>query len=411
MLIQLYKQAYSGLSRNSWYLCLVMLINRSGTMVIPFMTIYCTQQLHFSIAQAGLTMMFFGCGSVAGAYVGGRITDKFGFYDVQIAALFSGGLLFILLGQQQTFLGVGAVSFILSFCNDAFRPANSTAIAHYSNDDNRTRSYSLNRLAVNLGWAFGGAIGGFLASINYHSLFWVDGCTNIVAGIMLLRLLPRANFTGTKSTVEVSTEPSASAYKDKVYLLFLLFQLIFAVCFFQIFTMQPVFYKTQWHYSERFIGGLMAFSGTMITVIEMILVHNLDGKRHPLQYTAIGVLVVGCSYALLNILPAAAFSGILVMGIITIGEMMSMPFMSSFWIVRTTASNRGQYAGLYTMTWSAAQIIAPILGSMVIEQINYKALWWLMCILCATASIGFLVLYRVNYSSKQETALLAAEKN
>ncbi|WP_448697920.1 MDR family MFS transporter [Mucilaginibacter sp. AW1-3] len=405
MLIQLYKNAYSGLSRNSWYLCLVMLINRSGTMVIPFMTIYCTQKLHFSITQAGLIMAFFGAGSVAGGFMGGKITDKYGFYDVQVTALVSGGLLFMLLGMQTTFWSVAALSFILSMCNDAFRPANSTAIAHYSLPENKTRSFSLNRLAVNLGWAFGGAIGGFLASFNYHLLFWVDGSTNILAGVMLLVLMPRSNFTKPqKMNAEVKARVS-SAYKDKVYLVFILLQFVFAMCFFQIFTMEPVFYKEQWHLSERFIGGLMAFSGTMITVLEMVLINNLEGKRHNLQFTAIGVLIVGSSFILLNILPALAFTAILSMAIITIGEMMSMPFMSSFFIGRTNDQNRGQYAGLFTMSWSAAQIAAPLIGSKVIAHVNYQALWWLMGILCGIASLGFILLYR--FASRKEQAIMA----
>ncbi|MDB5144474.1 MAG: transporter, partial [Mucilaginibacter sp.] len=153
--VQLYKKAYSGLSRNSWYLCLVMFINRSGTMVIPFMTIYCTQKLHFTVEQAGVIMGLFGIGSLLGAFVGGKVTDKYGFYYVQIFALLVGGLLFILLGFQRTFISIGIVSFILSVCNDSFRPANYAAIVHYSTDENKTRSNSLNRLAVNLGWAFG----------------------------------------------------------------------------------------------------------------------------------------------------------------------------------------------------------------------------------------------------------------
>jgi len=94
--IQLYKQAYSGLSRNSWYLCLVMLVNRSGTMVIPFLTLYCTIQLRFSIREAGYVMAFLGLGSICGAFIGGKITDKLGFYDVQIFALLSGGVFFVL---------------------------------------------------------------------------------------------------------------------------------------------------------------------------------------------------------------------------------------------------------------------------------------------------------------------------
>jgi predicted MFS family arabinose efflux permease len=112
---QLYKQAYSGLSRNSWYLSIVMLINRSGTMVVPFMSIYCIRQLHFSIVEAGTIMSLFGVGSISGAFVGGKLTDKFGFYDLQVGALLSGGILFLILGYQHTFLTVSLGTFVLAF--------------------------------------------------------------------------------------------------------------------------------------------------------------------------------------------------------------------------------------------------------------------------------------------------------
>src|ERR1700749_3512451 len=104
--VQLYKKAYSGLSRNSWYLCLVMFVNRSGTMVIPFMTIYCTQKLHFTVEQTGIIMGLFGLGSLLGAFIGGKVTDRYGFYYVQVFALLAGGFIFILLGLQKSFVSV-----------------------------------------------------------------------------------------------------------------------------------------------------------------------------------------------------------------------------------------------------------------------------------------------------------------
>ena len=85
----LYKNAFTGLSKNTWYLSAVMLVNRSGTMVIPFMTMYCTQQLHFSLTQAGTVMALFGAGAIAGAFIGGKVTDKFGFYHQQLASLWN----------------------------------------------------------------------------------------------------------------------------------------------------------------------------------------------------------------------------------------------------------------------------------------------------------------------------------
>src|SRR6476620_7465095 len=99
----LYKASYSGLSPANWWLSVVMLINRSGTMVVPFMTLYLTQSRHYSISKAGSVMGIFGAGAICGGFIGGRLADRCGFYAVQLVTLSCGGLLFILLGQMRTF--------------------------------------------------------------------------------------------------------------------------------------------------------------------------------------------------------------------------------------------------------------------------------------------------------------------
>lgn len=398
--LNLYKAAYSGLARSSWYLSLVLLVNRSGTMVLPFMTIYCTQHLHFTIAQAGIVMSMFGLGSLAGAFLGGKITDKYGFYDVQFGALLSGGLMFLVLGFQHSLWSVCITTFILSVCNDAFRPANSTAVAHYSTPETRTRSYSLNRLAVNLGWAVGGAVGGFIASINYNLLFWVDGFTNIFSALLLLKLMPRSGAVKTVVHKAKQAAVKASAYKDGVYLLFLLFTALFATCFFHFFTIQPVFFKTQWHFSERLIGALMSMNGLLIILVEMVLVHKLDGRRHPLVYIPLGVLFMGAGFALCNLLPGGVLTGVTVIVFLTFGEIMSMPFMNSFWISRANESNTGQYAGLYSMAWSTAQIAAPALGSFLVDYSGYAFLWWALGVISIISAGGFTILYNNKFSRR-----------
>lgn len=391
--ISIYKKAYSGLSKENWYLALVMLINRSGTMVIPFMTIYCTQKLNFSIVQAGYIMALFGAGSIAGAFIGGKITDKIGFYWLQVAALLSGGVFYILLSFMDTFLSLSIGTFILSMCNESFRPANATAVVHYSSKENRTRSYSLNRLAVNLGWSLGGALGGFFASLNYQLLFWVDGASNILAAILLLRLL-KPNAAPVALPRHAEGKAANSAYRDKIYLFFIAITILYATCFFQLFSMQPVFFKTEWHLKEQFIGGLMALNGLIIAFSEMVIVHKVEGKRPPMIYIAFGVILVGIGYSIVNVMPAAAWAAIVAVVIMTIGEIFSLPFMNTYWISRTTDSNRGEYAGLYTMAWSAAQILAPTFGSQVILHFGYTSLWYIIALICFLSAAGF---YYINF--------------
>ncbi len=359
-------------------------------MVLPFLTIYCTQKLHFSIEQAGTIMAIYGAGALTGAFVGGKVTDKLGFYDMQVFALLSGGILFMILGFQTTFLSLAINTFILSMCNESFRPANSAAVAQYSTEETRTRSFSLNRLAINLGWAFGGGLGGFIASINYHLLFWVDGATNIVAALLLLKLIPRVKYVSSKH-IDKAEKRASSPYRDHIYLVFILLTLLFGMCFFQLFAMQPVFYKTQWHLTEAYIGLTMTVSGLIITFTEMLLINSLEGKRHGLQFAATGALVIGFGFMLQNILPGGAPTAMLVAVIVTVGEMVSMSFMSSFWIARTTEHNRGQYAALYTMAWSGAQVLGPYLGAQAIAYAGFVTFWWLV------GALGFLSMYWLVY--------------
>jgi MFS family permease len=211
--LQLYRNAYNGLSKPMWWLAFVIFINRSGTMVIPFLTVYLTHR-GYSLEQAGYIMGAFGTGSILGGYLGGRLTDRFGHFYVQVLSLLLNGILFIVLGQMQTFFQLAVCIFVLSSLGEAFRPANSAAIAAYSNETNRTRCYSLNRLAINLGWAVGPAIGGMLASISYALLFWVDGLTCILASLVLYVVFsPKQNMEDEKQTISETIKEN-SAYSD-----------------------------------------------------------------------------------------------------------------------------------------------------------------------------------------------------
>jgi len=391
--VSLYKTAYGGLSRDTWLLSTVMLVNRSGTMVIPFMTIYLTQpSMGYSIGQAGIVMGLFGAGAICGGFIGGRMTDKFGFHPVQLIALTGGGILFITLGMMKSFPLICIFTFLLSVVNDAFRPANSTAIAHYSKEENRTRSYSLNRLAINLGWAIGGALGGILASINYHLLFWVDGLTNIAAAILLRYFLTPSPESGIQNKKSTEQNTPASAFKDRVYLAFIFLTILFATCFYQSFTTLPVYYKRSLHMNEFYIGLLMALNGIIIVFIEMILIFQLEGKKENLFYIRNGTLLIAIAFTMLNVFSSSIIIVVVSMILLTFGEILSMPFMNSFWISRTVSANRGQYAGLYTIAWSTAQVIGPTAGAQVVEHYSFRVLWWLIGSLSVVTALGFRLL-------------------
>lgn len=398
-----YRNAYAGLSTETWLLSLIMLINRSGTMVVPFMTLYLTsKEMGFSVGEAGYVFGLFGAGAFSGAWLGGRLTDKIGFYPVQLFTLFTGGLLFLVLGQMKTYPLICLFTFLLSFVNEAFRPANSTAIAFYSKTENRTRSYALNRLAINLGWAVGSGLGGVLASFNYELLFWVDGFTNIAAAFLMWILLKPTDYTPAPQTPAENAE-TIPAYRDKVFMLFIGATVLFASCFFQLFTNLPVYFERELHLSKPFIGLLMAFNGILIAIVEMVLIYRLEGKRPIMFYIMRGIVLVALSFLLLNLPGIGALIAFTMIITVTFGEILSMPFMNSYWITRTNLSNRGQYAALYTMAWSAAQTLGPMGGAQVVQHGGFRLLWFITGGICLAAAWWFRELDKADSKLKHQT--------
>jgi len=383
--IAAYRNAYLGLSGATWWLALVMFVNRAGTMVLPFMTVYLRDEMHYSIAQAGLEIALFGMGAILGNYVGGKLTDKIGFYYVQFWSLFLNGVLFIILGWMNSFFQIGACVFTIGVVGEAFRPANATAIAHYSLPENRTRSYSLNRLAINLGFSIGPAIGGLLA---YRTLFWVDGITCMLAALMLRITLPPQQRESDHNDHRTRSD-AQSVWRDGVYLQFTFFVFLSALCFLQVFSILPIFFKEQLHFDKPLIGALLAMNGLIIVIIEMVLVFKLEGRRSAVQYISLGSFCIGLSYVILNLPLAGLTVALLAMVTLTLGEMLMFPFVNAFWVRRSNDYNRGQYASLFSMSFALAQVLAPTFGSQLVQHSSYQVLWYVVFGLCLIASIGF----------------------
>lgn len=358
-------------------------------MVIPFLTVYLLER-GFTLAQAGTIMGAFGLGTILGSYVGGKLTDRFHFFHVQLYSLLLNGILFIVLGQMQTFTQLLVCIFVLSSLGESFRPANAAAIAAYSDENNRTRSYSLNRLAINLGWSIGPAVGGILAGINYHLLFWVDGLTCILASLMLYIFLQPGPLPK-KDRKEEKRSGGPSAFRDKTFLKGMVYIFLVGFCFFQLFSILPVYYKSELNLTEATIGWLLAMNGLIIVGVEMILVYKLESRGNMYEYMFAGAVLIGLSFLILNLSEMMAVV-LLSVVMVTFGEMLLFPFINNFWVQRSHENNRGEYAAVFTMSFAVANVLAPTLAAQVATASGFHTLWWINFIVCLVAGTGFIFL-------------------
>lgn len=410
-ILQLYIKAFTGLPAKVWLLSLVMLVNRSGAMVVAFLSVYLINAQGYEAIDAGYVMAAFGAGGVIGNYVGGLLNDRYGSWHIQFYSMVGAGILNILLGQVSSFWAICGLAFSISLVADAFRPANRAALAIYAPKEVLTQAFGLQRMAVNLGFSIGPALGGWLIyTYGYELMFWGDGLTFLLAaGVFYLVLPPdetakplvsaeeRAEIKRTDILDAVLAErrrnAAPPAHTQAWLITFVVANACIMICFFQLFATFPV-YLNQYGINEQATGWLFTISGIVIVALEMPLLYVAERRWKPVPIMLAGVALVGGSFLLL---PAALEVGyIAVLGMIillTIGEIFYMPFTNTYVSKYAPPSRRGEYLGILSASYSAAFVLCPLVAFRVADSYGYAAATF---VCCGCAGLGWLMLTRVN---------------
>jgi len=373
-----YINSFKGLSKEIWYLALITLVNRAGTMVIPFLSLYLNKDLDFSKDDVGWILVCFGIGSVIGSWSGGKLTDKIGFYKVMSFSLFITGLSFIALQYIDSFWGLCfAILFLMSVA-DTFRPALFVSLKTYSKPENRTRSLALIRLAINAGMGIGPTIAGLVIVVKgYGILFWIDGLTCILAILLFRYLVKEPKKVISKSETETPILEKNSVYQDKTYWIFLGICFFFGMAFFQLIFTLPLYYEDVFGLNEFKIGLIMFLNVGIIVVFEMPLISYLEKRLIPvIKHITMACTLLALSY---YVLFQNFWIGILIVSIviITFSEMLGFPYTNKFALNRAKEGFEGSYMALYSVSFSLAHIFGAKIGLNVIDAYGYQVNWLL----------------------------------
>ncbi len=401
-LLSLYLKSFTNLQRNAWVLAIAMFINRSGSMVLLFTSLYFTKELHFSISEAGFIMSFYGFGSVTGSYYGGWLTDRKNFFDIMLVALIGSGLVLLLMLIVTTKIFLCITIFLYALMADMFRPAHSSAISAYSTPENLTRSVSLARLAINLGFSVGPAIGGVIALyLGYKWLFAIDACTSFAAAGMLYIYLPKQKTELNRREHPVLQNRKASAYRDTKYLMFILLVALYGTCFFQLFASIPQFFTMESHYNEDTIGLLLALNGLLVVVIEMPLISYLEKKKKLFRFVIAGTLCIPVSFLFLLYGNSLLLMAVVYTIIITMSEIFAMPFMMNHALSSSPKERKGQYMALYSIAFGISIILAPSLGLGIAGKFGFDNMFYFFIVLSLITAAGFAGLNKRDKAQKE----------
>jgi len=383
--LQRYFNNFKGFSREIWILTFITFINRAGMMVLPFLSKYLKEDLHFSYEDVSSILVAFGLGSMLGSWLGGKLSDKIGFYKIMVFSLFTSGLMLWGLQFITSFWGLCIGMFLIMTVADMFRPAMFVSLGAYAKPENRTRALTLVRLAVNLGFAVGPALGGLIImAIGYKGLFWADGASCILA-ISVFALLVKEKKVDHKQK-QAENEAVVSVFKDRIFWIFLFVCFVTSMVFFQLFTTLPLYHHIKYGLTELQTGLLMMLNGLLIFLLEMPIVSIVERKNiRKLKMIFWGSFAMMLSFVALLF---DAWVGVLTISVVfmTFGEMFIFPFSNSFALSRAPKGHEGRYMALFTMSFSLAHIMSAKLGLGISSNFSYETNWLFMgsCGLLAT---------------------------
>jgi predicted MFS family arabinose efflux permease len=355
-------------------------------MVIPFLSKYMKENLHFSYSQIGWVMVFFGIGSIVGTWLSGKLSDKIGFYKVMVFSLFASGIVFILLHYATTFEELCVGILVLTTIADMFRPAMLVCLKTVTTKEKRASAYSLTRAAVNLGFLFGPVLGGLIImQSGYEYIFYADGATCILA-IIVFMIFVREKQLPIKTAAERALPKNVLVMKDKPFMLHLVICLITGILFFQIFTTLPLYHKEQFNMSEFDSGLLLSLNGLLLLLFELPIVNYVSrNKINNHRVIFIGLVLMATSFLFL----LYPWEGMLfpMMLFMTCGVMLTFPFANSFAMERSYEQRDGKYMAAFTMSYSFAHILSAKTGMEIIQNSGYETNWIFMSILGVVGSL------------------------
>ncbi|MGY1579993.1 MDR family MFS transporter [Streptomyces sp. MN13] len=388
------RETVSGLPREFWWLWTSTLVNRLGAFVATFMALYLTLDRGYSASYAGLVAALHGLGGVVSSLGAGVMTDRLGRRPTLLIAQSSTALSVALLGFMRDPVAIAAVAFLVGMASNASRPAVQAMMADIVRPEDRVRAFSLNYWAINLGFAVSSMAAGFIAESSYLAGFLIEAAMTMACAILIFLRLPESRperAPAGKGEAETAEVGLGTVLRDGRFMSVVGLSFLVALIFQQGSVGLPVA-MGEAGFTPAEYGLAIAVNGVLIVVLQIPVTRFIQ-HRDPRQLLVASSLLAGYGFGL------TAFAGsigaiALTVCVWTLAEIVNAPTQTGLVVQLSPVQGRGRYQGMYTMSWSVAGLVAPLMSGFVIDRFGAEWLWGLCAVVGTVAGLGYGVLMR-----------------
>ncbi len=357
-----------------WFLWLGTLINRLGSFVIPFLTLYLTSQRGISVSQAALTVSCYGAGAFVARLVGGELADRLGRRPVLLVSLLITPAVTILLGWVRTLPVIALCTLILGFFNDLYRPAQSAMVADLVPASARIRAYGYQYWAVNLGFSLAPILAGFMARYDYGLLFVGDALTTLLFGLIVLAFIPETRPAEASHAAHTTLlERFHQIRRELLLLAFSGLRLFVGLIYIQCYVTLPLDMQAHGLTSTDY-GLAIAVNGILIVALSIPLSHVASSWPR-FRAMAVAVLLLGAGFGLNRFGQPWLPFYFLTVAVWTLGEIITSAIAPAIIADLSPLDLRGAYMGIYGSAWALANFFGPLAGGWVYEHNGPHVLW------------------------------------
>ncbi|WP_031073324.1 MDR family MFS transporter [Streptomyces sp. NRRL S-118] len=389
------RESVSGLPREFWWLWTSTLVNRLGGFVATFMALYLTLDRGYSATYAGLVAALHGLGGVISSLGAGVMTDRLGRRPTMLIAQLSTALSVALLGFMEHPVAIAAVAFLVGAASNASRPAVQAMMADLVPPEDRLRAFSLNYWAINLGFAVSSAGAGFLAEYSYRAGFLAEAAMTLACAVLIFVKVPESRPEQAPATAGKETaEPEVglgTVLRDGRFMGVVGLSFLISLIFQQGYVGLPVAMGADGFTSADF-GAAIAVNGVLIVALQIPLTRYIE-RRDPRALLIVSALLAGYGFGLTAFAGSIAVYALTVC-VWTVGEMINAPTQTGLVVRLSPVHGRGRYQGVYTMSWSVAALVAPLMSGWVIDRFGAPWLWGTCAVLGTVAALGYWLLMR-----------------